>query len=259
MTSALIGHTGFVGSALYRAGKFDAAVNSTTISSIAGASFDTIICAGARSVKWKANANPEADNAEFKALITSLKTLKAREFILISTIDVYPQPSYGRWADESETLSILDHNQAYGKNRLYFEFWIQDTFPLVRIIRLPALFGEGLKKNVLFDLMNHRSHEKVKLNPDSTFQWYPLRWLWGDLQAIREGDLRLINLFPEPITTSRILSAFFPHVEVDPNQAPLVRYNINTKYWNSFYFPAFGYRMHDLAIMAEMARFLCRN
>ena len=41
---------------------------------------------------------------------------------------------------------------AYGKNRLQLERWVRQDHPDALIVRLPALYGKGLKKNFLYDL-----------------------------------------------------------------------------------------------------------
>ena len=41
---------------------------------------------------------------------------------------------------------------AYGRNRLQLERWVREDFPAALIVRLPALYGKGLKKNCLYDL-----------------------------------------------------------------------------------------------------------
>jgi hypothetical protein len=44
--------------------------------------------------------------------------------------------------------------QIYGSNRFYLEKLVSNTFNNYHIIRLPALFGENLKKNFIFDIFN---------------------------------------------------------------------------------------------------------
>jgi hypothetical protein len=60
MSSALIGHTGFVGGNLRRQGSYDELYNSKNIESIAERSFDLVVSAGAPAAKWIANREPEA-------------------------------------------------------------------------------------------------------------------------------------------------------------------------------------------------------
>ena len=142
--TCLIGHTGFIGMSLTEQRNFSHKYNSKNILNIKGEVFDQIICAGLPAEKWKANLYPDQDIKNTFLLIDSLKQVKAETFILISTIDVYENPfNCDELSENNYTLS------AYGKNRKIFEDFIKDNFTKHIIIRLPALFGKGLKKNAL--------------------------------------------------------------------------------------------------------------
>ncbi len=67
--------------------------------------------------------------------------------MLISTIDVFKN-SIGKNEDYSP-----DAIEAYGSNRGYLENLCRSNFEKCHIIRLPGLFGENLKKNFLYDLI----------------------------------------------------------------------------------------------------------
>ena len=161
---ALIGHTGFVGSNLREQHEFDVFFNSRNIEEIKGGEFDLLVCAGVNAVKWYANLHPEEDKAAIQILMDCLSTVKAKHFILISTIDVYssfiPSPDESSIPDETR-------QDAYGKNRYQLECWVRKHFPSSLIVRLPALFANGLKKNFIFDLM----HPKPVLVKD--YVWDP--------------------------------------------------------------------------------------
>lgn len=227
--SALIGHTGFVGSTLQRSGSFDDLFNSSNIDAIAGQSYDLVVCAGVSAVKWLANKDPETDARGIARLTDALASVKAREFVLISTIDVYPDPASG--ADES---AIIDPsvNHAYGAHRFQLEQWVASQFPNTRIVRLSALFGEGLRKNALFDLLNDNDVSAV--NPLGSFQWYPTRRLAEDIDVIRKADLRLVNLFGEPVTMRLIIDAFFPGSLPGPEKEPAPSYDLRTRHADLF-------------------------
>jgi hypothetical protein len=51
---------------------------------------------------------------------------------------------------------IIDPEKSdyYGRHRLAFEDFVKANFTNVTIIRLPGLFGEGLKKNFIYDILN---------------------------------------------------------------------------------------------------------
>ena len=100
---ALIGSTGFIGGTLLRARSFDACFNSANVKTMRNREFRTVVCAGARAEKWKANREPEIDRAGIDALCDVLETVKAERFVLISTVDVFTTP----WdVDELSDVSL---------------------------------------------------------------------------------------------------------------------------------------------------------
>lgn len=145
--TALIGSTGFVGGVLSRDVAFDAAYASATIEQIEHQAFDTVICAGAPAVMWRANADPDGDRRNLETLVRSLTRARIERLVLISTIAVLADPAAG--ADE--TTADFETQLACGRNRRWLETTLSDHFQTV-ILRLPALYGPGLKKNFLFDL-----------------------------------------------------------------------------------------------------------
>lgn len=149
--TALIGHTGFVGSVLKGLTNFSHLYNSKNIKDIHGEEFDLAICAGIPAAMWLANNEPEQDLAQIKNLFEDLKQAKIKKFVLISTVAVYDNSAFP--ADESDH-DKYETNLAYGKNRRIAEELAQECFNETYILRLPALFGPGLKKNLISDLMN---------------------------------------------------------------------------------------------------------
>lgn len=146
----LIGHTGFVGSNLIKQIKIAELYNSQNIAEIGNKKHDIVLCAGIRAKKWFANQEPENDLANIEILKKYLRPLKLNRFILISTIDVYDHP---RQVDE-DNLPNIDQQDYYGKHRYQFEQWVSQHFTNYNIIRLPALFGENLQKNLIFDILH---------------------------------------------------------------------------------------------------------
>ena len=150
MDNALIGATGFVGRNLRLCRDFDQFYNSGNIASSAGQSFDTVVCAAAPGSMVEANRAPARDAARVDDLIAHLKRLQVRRFVLISSIAVLSD--FGREQDEG--TEAFEDEVAYGVNRRRLEAFCADRFETHLIVRLPALFGKSLKKNLLFDLMN---------------------------------------------------------------------------------------------------------
>jgi len=146
----LIGHTGFVGSALLRQARFAACFNSANIATIAGQAFGTLVCAAAPGSMLEASRAPERDAAQIDALIARLATVRAERFVLISSIAVLADFAGG----DDEATQAFQQELAYGRHRRALEAFVEENFPGSLIIRLPALFGAGLRKNFLFDLMN---------------------------------------------------------------------------------------------------------
>ena len=146
----LIGHTGFVGSNLVQQHKFAKVFSSKNIKESVGINPDLCVYAGVRAEKFLANQDPENDNKIIEIAIENIKSIKPKRIVLISTIDVYRSPR-----EVSEKAEINTENlQPYGLNRRYLEKWVEENIEKHHIIRLPALFGQNLKKNFIYDLIH---------------------------------------------------------------------------------------------------------
>ena len=162
---ALVGYSGLVGTNLNRQHTFGHLYNSKNINGIKEKSFDRMVLAAVQAKKWWANLHPEEDWAQIEKLLEPLARAQAKQVILISTIDILPdQPG----ADEDTDPHDYD-THAYGQHRLRVEDEIRRLFESVLIVRLPGLFGPGLKKNVIFDLLHNNQPEKI--NPESQIQY----------------------------------------------------------------------------------------
>ncbi len=202
MKHALIGHSGFVGGNLDRQAQFTHRFNTTNIDALPGQHFDLVVCAGAPAEKWKANADPANDRARLSVLEQALLGCTADRVILISTIDVYPEP-----ADVDEATEIdPDQSAPYGRHRYELEQKIANHFDTM-VVRLPGLFGSGLKKNAIYDLLHDNQVER--LNADNVYQFYHLDSLWRDVQTADEKGLKLINLVTEPVSLAEVAHESF--------------------------------------------------
>lgn len=249
MRTALIGYTGFVGSTLDKALSPSHRYRSTNIDEMKGESFDHVICAGVQAMKWWANLHPEEDMAGIQRLLDVLATVKAERFTLVSTIDVYPSP---RAVDENSAIEKAGHH-AYGLHRLLVEEWIQDRFEKVCILRLPGLFGPGLKKNVIFDMMHDNGLEKV--HPDGVFQYYDTRQLACDMEKAWEHGIGLLNLSSEPISTREIRDRFFPEKQLGgtgPAPAGYDMRSLQAAHWQGSH----GYLYNKEQVISQMKNFL---
>jgi nucleoside-diphosphate-sugar epimerase len=201
---ALIGYTGFVGQNLTEQRDFDGLFNRQNLMDLPGTIWDRLVICGLPAEKWRANQDPDADLANMRRLQQALDGVRARQVILISTVDVYPQP-----LDVDEATAIDIGAQApYGRHRHAFERWAGSRFGDCRILRLPGLFGPGLKKNVLFDLLH--DHQIELIDGNSRFQWYPVRRLAEDIDRLVACNLQVVNAGTAPVRTADLVRAFFP-------------------------------------------------
>jgi dTDP-4-dehydrorhamnose reductase len=146
----LIGSRGFVGSNLLRQTAFERTFNSDSIASIGEDSYELVVCAAPSATMWLANARPDEDRSRTEAFIERLREVRTERFVLISTIAVFDDPAGGY----DEVDCAFETARAYGKHRRMIEVAAAEIFEQRHVLRLPALFGPGLKKNFVFDLMN---------------------------------------------------------------------------------------------------------
>lgn len=203
MLSSLIGYSGFVGGTLLKQATFDELYRSTNIREIEGKSFNTVVCAGAPAQKWIANREPEADRKKIDALISHLKTIQCETFILISTVDVFSN-SIG--VDEDTPVDEFGLH-AYGLHRRLLEKFVESHFPNHLIVRLPGLVGPGLRKNVIFDLLNDNNLHAIESR--AVFQFYPMVNLWYDIQTALNAGLKLVHLTAEPLSVADVSNKGF--------------------------------------------------
>lgn len=234
MNSALIGYTGFVGSNLLLQREFTDLYNSKNINTIEGKEYDEIWCAGVQAVKWWANQNPLEDLKAIDSLLNNLRSVRAKRFILISTVDVFANP-----VNVDETTEInTEKNHAYGIHRRKMELEILNLFENCTIVRLPGLYGSGLKKNLIYDLMTQQN--LAGFHPDSMFQFYNLDRLVNDIKLALSAQLEIIHLTTEPVSVSQVASACFGVTINKETEASPILYDMRTmhaKLWqrDSYY------------------------
>src|SRR5512143_1564479 len=226
-SAALIGYTGFVGSNLLRQHSFDACFNSSNIEQIAGRGFDLVVCCGARAEKWKANAEPERDLDNIERLTRALEQVNARKVVLISTVDVFLNPVDVDEDSPTPTAGLA----AYGRNRRRLEQIVASRFDAL-IVRLVGLFGPGLKKNAIYDLLHDNNVEAI--DSRGVFQFYDINRLWGDVELALENELPLVHLPTEPVSVADVARAGFGiEFANEVNPAPAC-YDIHTRYASVF-------------------------
>jgi nucleoside-diphosphate-sugar epimerase len=250
MTRALIGATGFVGSNLLRQTTFDALYHSRNIEEVRGHSFDLVVCAGARAEKWKANQDPEVDRRNLRLLTDNLLQARVKRLVLISTVDVFGTPL----GVDEDTPVDLDSATPYGRHRYELERVLSAHFDAV-VVRLPGLFGPGLRKNVVYDLLHDNQVDRI--NPAAVYQYYNLDHLWRDLGVVLAHGLKLAHFATEPLATRVVLAEVFGRALPEvPGPAPA--YDLRSRHAGLF--GGSGAYLHSGAqVLAELRGFVARE
>lgn len=224
MATALVGYTGFVGGTLLAQQSFDDLYNSKNIESIADNRYELVVCAGMPAEKWKANQQPEADHQNTQRLMDALGQVQTQRLVLISTVDVYASPY-----QVDETTAIDDTVlQPYGLNRHRLETFVAERFAKHAVVRLPGLFGVGLKKNFIFDML--RSGESAWTDHRSEFQFYDMSRIWDDLQTTLRHELTTINFATPPVQAGEIARRCFGRPFTNVTANPPVSYDMWTRF-----------------------------
>lgn len=251
---ALIGNSGFVGSNLEQQVSFTHTYNSQTIAEASGQHFDLLVIAAPSAVKWRANKFPDEDRAMVQNLMKQLDLVEADECVSISTCDVYEHPQgLDEDADIEPTLSTL---HAYGKHRYELEKFIREKFKRQLIVRLPALFGQGLKKNVIYDFLHNNQLEAI--HSESMFQFYNLEYLWRDITTAREAGITLLNITSEPVSVSKIALTCFNRVFKNQPHTNPAQYDVRSKHAELFGGEN-GYLYDAEAILDDISAFVQEN
>jgi nucleoside-diphosphate-sugar epimerase len=249
-STALIGATGFVGSNLATQNAFADCFNSSNIDRISGREYELVVCAGIQAKKWWANQHPQEDWNGIANLLRHLETIRAQRFILVSTIDVYPSPSN---VDENHSADT-GQNHAYGLHRFHVEEFVRECFASHLIVRLPGLFGRGITKNVIHDLLS--DHELEKINPSGVYQYYDLQRLWSDMEKAISLGLKLLNISTEPLSTREIADALFPNKPLGPESAFKASYDMRSIYWRDWGSDSPGYLYAKSTVLKQLAVFI---
>lgn len=202
MRTALIGHTGFVGSNLAASHHFGDLYNTMNIGEIRGRAYDLVVSAAARADSHRINQQPQQDRAEIDAFVELLSTVEASRLVLVSTVCIYP----GGTSPDECTPTSLEELTPYGANRLHMEQLLSRRFRTLAV-RLPQLYGINLKKGSVYDLLNDYRVEYIR--PEGRFQYYDLRRLWNDVEVALGAGLSTLNVATPPLTSERVASECF--------------------------------------------------
>lgn len=144
MKLTLVGNTGFVGRNLTAAAPFDAQYSGDDVHESFGADNGLVVYCGMPCIE-EAGVGAEADFAARQ--FDNITKMRPERLALISSTAVYPRPS-GVYED---TPIAAEHSVQTG--HLALEGWVREAFPEALIVRLPALFGEGMRENFIYDML----------------------------------------------------------------------------------------------------------
>jgi len=199
----LIGNTGLIGQTLLDSVKFDAEFNSKNLKDITNIDINgsDLYLSCLPATKWKVNQDVIGDLNNIINIFNVINQFSYKKVVLFSTIDVYCDAPL--LSDEKNIPIFKSLN--YGSNRHLFEVMVGNLkCNNIQIFRLPALFSDKIKKNVLFDLLYNNNIEKINLN--SKFQWYNLKNLFKDISKFDCPGT--YNFFTQPIKTEKIIDLF---------------------------------------------------
>lgn len=225
----LVGHTGFVGSNLAENNAFDLYFNSKNISEAFGLNPDVLVYSGVRAEKFLANKEPENDFKIILEAIENIKKINPKQIVLISTVDVYPNPIA---VDENSEID-LETVQPYGKNRLYLENWVASNFDDYLIVRLPGLFGKNIKKNFIFDLI---SVIPSMLNEAKYQELASHKWIVNNYTLQENGFYKLNNIedSERKILKQQFLDVGFSALNFTDSRGSFQFYNLKNL-WNDIH------------------------
>lgn len=152
-TTAVLGHHGFIGNTLFSSLADEGAAPLGIGRGTPDPSYplEEVWCCAAPGSMIQANTRPEEDRATVEAIFERLLALAPRRVVLISTIAALER--FGAGQDEDQ--GAPERDTPYGANRALLEGWVRGHWKeRALVMRLPALYGPGLKKNALYDLLH---------------------------------------------------------------------------------------------------------
>ena len=216
----LVGYTGFVGSNLCLSHKFSYLINSKNIEKAYGVSPETLIYSGVPAEMFLANKFPKKDKEIIENAKNNIRKINPENVVLISTVAVYDCTNNVDEDYEPDCNKLTP----YGRNRLELEKWVEQNYKHHLIVRLPAIFGENMKKNFIYDFINYipamltKDKYEVLSNRDNLIKnsYYPLDngfYKCKDLDTETRKDLknsfRAVGFSALNFTDSRSVYQFF--------------------------------------------------
>jgi nucleoside-diphosphate-sugar epimerase len=216
-TCLVLGGRGFVGSAVAREAEIRGfkvtVVDKDNYDKSIGASVDLLINANGNSKKYLASQDPSQDfDLSVRSVLRSLHDFKAKSYVYLSTIDVYPDLSNP--ANNSEDAVIDEKSVSpYGFHKYLAEKIVRYYAPCWTIFRMGGFVGPGLWKNAIYDLL---TGTPLKVHPDLACQHlhtYDLaRLLFDVVKATPPRDIW--NICGDGVVTVREVASWIPNAKL---------------------------------------------
>jgi hypothetical protein len=191
----IIGSSGFIGSNAQAF--FPVAIPISRESLYGNEEIDVnhLVIAAPSAVKWKINQSPEFDRQQVQRIVDSVtKNIRAERVTLFSTVDVFQD------LENSNESSQLRDDLSYGGNRAVLELSLRSLFGgRLTIVRLPGIFGKGLKKNLIYDIRHDRIEEINKYFSDDEYQYANLQDCLQIAFGPGEHLGKCVNIVSEPL------------------------------------------------------------
>ncbi len=238
----ILGANGFIGSHLVSV--FPDAVRITRESSLIRGKIETLFIAAPTSRKYQVNRFPSEDLVDVNNILKLIHSSnRIDNIVLVSTIDVYSN------LESSSEISECKSELSYGGNRHFLETQLSLLGSNLKVCRTGGLFGRGIKKNLIHDLVNRRTEFLLDYNMESTYQWLPVDFFIKELLDFSHSELSLKNIVGEPISVKAVVQAGGFKFDFSMN-GELKSYDVISNH-------AFnGYSLNSEAVLCELNQYL---
>ena len=96
------------------------------------------------------------------------------------------------------------------------------------VVRLPGLYGQGLRKNAVYDLLHDRSVDAIAGN--ARFQFYDVDRVWSDVERVLAAGADTANITSEPVAMSDVASRVFNRTLPTPWSDSAPSYDVRSRY-----------------------------
>jgi nucleoside-diphosphate-sugar epimerase len=171
MNVFVLGGEGFVGSAFVRAASKRhqvAAITRRTYQQFRGKACDLFINANGNSKKFLADRDPAAEfDASVASVLRSLLDFPAKQYVYLSTIDIYPHVDGPRRNRETAEIDPAKLSR-YGLHKYLAEQLVRKYANRWLICRLGGMVGQDMWKNSIYDILHD---QPLRVNADSEYQF----------------------------------------------------------------------------------------